>query len=87
MVTRTVYGGGAAPTPRPRGPQGIGWGQILYGAALSSLLAGVLLAFALRGRQPLVVVTWALAAAAGPIAWNASLMAAHGEQFVTDAPC
>ena len=64
----------------------ISWGQIIYGAALSALLAAVLLGFALRGRQPLVIVAGALAAAAGPMAWNAIPMAAHGDQFFTDAP-
>ncbi|MFE6097766.1 hypothetical protein ACFQ7M_38265 [Streptomyces massasporeus] len=63
----------------------IGWGQILYGAALSAVV-GLLLALVLRGRRPLVITTGALAAAAGPIAWNAILRAAHGEQFFTDAP-
>ena len=75
-----------AQAPEEEGVLVIGWGQIIYGAALSALLAGVLFAFALRGRQPLVIVTGALAAAAGPIAWNAILMAAHGDQFFTDAP-
>jgi hypothetical protein len=64
----------------------IGWGQILYGAALSALLAALLLAAVLRLRRPAVVATGALAAAAGPIAWNAILRAAHGAQFFTDAP-
>ncbi|GAA1707980.1 hypothetical protein [Streptomyces yatensis] len=64
----------------------IGWGQIFYGAALSAVLSGVLLAIVLRGRRLAVIVTGALAAAAGPIAWNAILRAAHGDQFFTDAP-
>ena len=64
----------------------IDWGQICYGAALSAIAASALLAGATRGRRPSVIVTGALAAAAGPVAWNAILRAAHGDQFFTDAP-
>ncbi|MFE9446211.1 hypothetical protein ACFYO2_46610 [Streptomyces sp. NPDC006602] len=64
----------------------IGWGEIAYGAALSAVAASVLLAVATRGRRPAVILTGALAAAAGPVAWNAILRAAHGDQFFTDAP-
>ncbi|AYV32194.1 hypothetical protein EES41_36165 [Streptomyces sp. ADI95-16] len=63
----------------------ISWGQIFYGAALSAAFALVLLALP-RGRRPVVLAVGALAAAAGPIAWNAILRAAHGDQFFTDAP-
>lgn len=63
----------------------IGWGQIAYGAAPSAVIAAVFIALA-RGRGPAVVATGALAAVAGPVAWNAMLRAAHGEQFFTDAP-
>ncbi|MYS88847.1 hypothetical protein SCNRRL3882_1499 [Streptomyces chartreusis NRRL 3882] len=64
----------------------IGWGQIGYGAVLSAVFAAVLPAVVTRGRRIGVIVTGALAAAAGPVAWNAILRAAHGEQFFTDAP-
>jgi hypothetical protein len=64
----------------------IGWGQIGYGAALSAVVAAGLLAAVVRERRPVVIVTGALAAAAGPVAWNAILRAAHGDQFFTDAP-
>ena len=64
----------------------IAWSQILYGAALSALLTAALLAFALRPRRLAVIATGAVAAAAGPIAWNAILRAAHGDRFFTDAP-
>lgn len=64
----------------------LGWGQIGYGAALSALVAGLLVAAVLRGRRPLVIATGALAAAAGPVAWNAILRATHGDEFFTDAP-
>ncbi|UXY30236.1 hypothetical protein [Streptomyces sp. HUAS TT20] len=63
----------------------IGWGQIVYGAVLSAIFAAVLIAAA-RGRSRAVLVTGALAAAVGPLAWNAILRAAHGDQFFTDAP-
>lgn len=63
----------------------IGWGQIAYGAALSAAFAAVLIT-ATRGRSRAAVATGALAAAVGPLAWNAILHAAHGEQFFTDAP-
>ncbi|MGW4825483.1 hypothetical protein ACWEP4_43075 [Streptomyces sp. NPDC004227] len=63
----------------------IGWGQIVYGAVLSAVFAAVLIAAA-RGRSRTVVATGALAAAVGPLAWNAILRAAHGDQFFTDAP-
>ena len=64
----------------------IDWSQICYGAALSAIAASALLAGATRGRRPSVIVTGALAAATGPVAWNAILRAAHGDQFFTDAP-
>ncbi|EST35082.1 hypothetical protein [Streptomyces roseochromogenus] len=63
----------------------IGWGQIDYGAALSAVVAALLIAAA-RGRGRDVLATGALAAAIGPLAWNAILRAAHGDQFFTDAP-
>ncbi|OLZ61219.1 hypothetical protein AV521_44205 [Streptomyces sp. IMTB 2501] len=63
----------------------IGWGQVGYGAALSAAFAAVLIVAA-RGRTRAVVMTGALAAAVGPLAWNAILRAAHGDQFLTDAP-
>ena len=64
----------------------IEWWQILYGAALSALVAALFLATAVRGRHPLVIVAGAVAALAGPISWNTILRAAHGNQFFTDAP-
>jgi hypothetical protein len=64
----------------------IGWNHILYGAALSALFAAAALTAATRPRRPAVILTGALAAGGGPIAWNAILRAAHGSQFFTDAP-
>ncbi|MFF3518670.1 hypothetical protein [Streptomyces sp. NPDC002573] len=39
-----------------------------------------------RRRRRTVIATGALAAALGPLAWNAILRAVHGDQFFTDAP-
>ncbi len=64
----------------------IEWWQILYGAALSALVAALSLAAAVRGRRRDVIALGALAALVGPIAWNAMLSAAHGEHFFTDLP-
>ena len=64
----------------------IEWSTILYGAALSALAAALLLVAVVRGKRPAVIVLGALAAFLGPLAWNAILRAAHGDQFFTDAP-
>jgi hypothetical protein len=64
----------------------LSWASILYGAALSAVVAGVVLAALARPRQPAVILTGALATAAGPLAWNAILHATHASQFFTDAP-
>lgn len=62
------------------------WSTVAYGAALSAVLAGVLVALAVRPRRPVVIAAAALAAAGGPAAWNAILNAVHGAEFFTDAP-
>jgi hypothetical protein len=64
----------------------ISWTQIGYGAVLSGLLASATLAFLARDRRLLVALAGGLATAAGAVAWNAILRAAHGDQFFTDAP-
>ena len=64
----------------------ISWSQIGYGAALSAIAAGIVLAVATRGRQITVIATGALAAAVGPTAWNAILRATNGRSFFVDAP-
>ena len=56
----------------------LSWDSILYGATLAALA---------RPRQPAIILTGALATAAGPLAWNAILRATHASQFFTDAPC
>jgi hypothetical protein len=64
----------------------IDWKTILYGAALSALVAALVLAVVARDRRATIVFLGALAAAGGPIAWNAILRATHGDRFFTDAP-
>jgi hypothetical protein len=64
----------------------IGWPTIGYGAVLSALLAGLLVAVAARDNRVLAALTAAVAAFAGPVAWNAILHATHATQFFTDAP-
>ena len=64
----------------------IGWGQIGYGAALSGLLAAVVLALAARPHRLLAALGGGIATVAGAVSWNAILRAAHGNQFFTDAP-
>src|SRR5215218_10709485 len=63
----------------------ISWGVIVYGAALSAVLA-VLLALLARERRPLTLGAVALGSASGPIAWNAILRATDATQFFHDAP-
>lgn len=63
----------------------ISWGSIAYGAALSGVAAAAAVAGLLRERRPSVLLTSAVAAAAGPLAWNAMLRHAGGDFFV-DAP-
>jgi hypothetical protein len=63
----------------------IDWSRILYGGALTALAAAAVLA-TLDGPRCLASSSPALAAAAGPISWNAILRAAHNDQFFTDAP-
>jgi len=64
----------------------LSWAFILYGAALSAVVAGAALAALIRPRRPVVILTGMLATAAGPLGWNAILRATHASQFFTDAP-
>jgi hypothetical protein len=64
----------------------LSWASILYGAALSAVVAGAALTVLTRARQPAVILTGVLATAAGPLGWNAILRATHASQFFTDAP-
>jgi hypothetical protein len=60
--------------------------SILYGAALSAVVADAALALVDRPRQLAVILTGALATGTGPLVWNAILRATHASQFFTDAP-
>ena len=64
----------------------LSWASILYGAALSAVVAGVALAALTRPRRLTVILTAVLATAIGPLGWNAILRATHASQFFTDAP-
>ena len=64
----------------------IGWTTIAYGAALSAVLAGLLVAVVARGHRATAGVAAAVGAAIGPVAWNAILRATHATTFFTDAP-
>jgi hypothetical protein len=64
----------------------IGWGTIGYGAAVSAVVAGTLVAAVGRGHRVSAAMGAAVGAAAGPIAWNAILRATHADTFFTDAP-
>jgi hypothetical protein len=64
----------------------IGWAQVSYGAALSGVLAGAVLALVARPERWRSAIVGGLATVAGAVAWNAILRAAHGDQFFTDAP-
>src|SRR4051794_13709119 len=62
----------------------LSWETIAYGAALSALAAAVL-AYAVARSVPITALA-AVAAGAGPAAWNAVLRATHADEFFTDAP-
>lgn len=49
------------------------WGVIAYGAALSAVLALLLVLALARERRPAVLASVVFATAAGPVAWNAIL--------------
>jgi hypothetical protein len=62
------------------------WSIVAYGAALSAVVAVVLVVVAVRPRRVVVVAGAGLAAAVGPAAWNAILNTVHAPEFFTDAP-
>lgn len=62
------------------------WSTVAYGAVLSAVLAGVLVALAVRPRRLAVIAAAALAAAVGPLAWNAILNRLGAAEFFVDAP-
>jgi len=64
----------------------LSWGVIAYGAALSAVLAVLLVLFLARERRPDTLAAVAAGAIAGPVAWNAILRTTNGNQFFVDAP-
>ena len=64
----------------------LSWGVILYGAALSVVVAIALVTLLGRERRPAILATVAGGTLVGPVAWNAILRATDGRQFFTDAP-
>ena len=64
----------------------IGWGRIFGGAGLSALASLVGLIGVVRPRDRQRIVLGALAAGAGPLAWNAVLHHSGGPGFFVDAP-
>ena len=64
----------------------IDWSTIIYGATLSAVVAGILVAAVAPTQRLTAGLGAAFAAAAGPIAWNAILRATHADNFFTDAP-
>lgn len=63
----------------------IGWGRILYGAGLSTILATVVL-IARRVRTPLTLGVALASTFLGPLTWNAILHRTGGERFFVDIP-
>lgn len=64
----------------------ISWSSVIYGAVLSALFAAVLVFLIGRERRVGVIAAAAAGAIAGPVAWNAILIAVDGSQFFVDAP-
>jgi hypothetical protein len=61
------------------------WPAVIFGVIASGVLCLIVLAFALRIRQPDVLVAAVLAAMLGPLLWDLILRHAGGDFFV-DAP-
>jgi len=66
----------------------IDWGQIFYGAALSTAFAAVVFVFVRRERTAIVLVPALAATFLGPLAWNAILhrAATENDGFFVDIP-
>lgn len=66
----------------------IDWPQIFYGAALTAVIAAVVLLFVRRERTADVLVPSLAAALLGPLAWNAMLhrAATDADAFFVDIP-
>lgn len=63
----------------------LSWSAIVYGGALSAVLAA-LFALAARARSLPILLAVAAGAFAGPVAWNSMLRATAANQFFVDAP-
>jgi hypothetical protein len=66
----------------------IGWGQIFYGAALTTVVAAVVFVVVKRERNPRVLLPALAAAFLGPLTWNAILhrAATDADAFFVDIP-
>jgi hypothetical protein len=66
----------------------ISWGQIFYGAALSTAVAAAVFVLVKRERRPVVLVAALSATFLGPLAWNAILRRAGNpsDGFFVDIP-
>jgi len=66
----------------------IDWPQIFYGAALSTVVAGLVFVFVRRERAAIVLVPALAATFVGPLAWNAILhrAATEADGFFVDIP-
>jgi len=66
----------------------ISWGQILFGAALSTLIATVVLVVLRRQRTARILIPVLAATLFGPLAWNAILhrAATEADGFFVDIP-
>jgi len=63
----------------------IDWGRILYGAALSTIIATAVL-IARRIRAPLTLGVALVSTFLGPLTWNSILHRTGGEKFFVDIP-
>ena len=64
----------------------IDWVDIVYGAVLSAIVAGVVTALVARELRVPIALIAAASAIIGPVVWNAILRATHATEFFTDAP-
>jgi hypothetical protein len=66
----------------------ISWGQIFYGAALSTVVAAVVFVLVKRERRPRALTAALAATFLGPVAWNAILHRAGNpsDGFFVDIP-
>jgi hypothetical protein len=66
----------------------ISWGQIFYGAALSTVIAALVFVFVRRERATTVLVPAVAATFLGPLTWNAILHRAGNasDAFFVDIP-